>query len=141
MQNENMKITKDGFIWKIVSNETAKKIWYNNVLPLYVLHSDDAETLIESLEQFIDAIENNLYIGVEVGKIEVEPAKEILTNKGYYTNNLWHVDDVKNNYQCTDDEVCQDILDGALQNDATMNQIWFAIRMEAENEGLKEIEE
>ena len=42
-----MKITKDGFIWKIVTEE-AKMIWNSGLYPLYVLYPDDTEALIEN---------------------------------------------------------------------------------------------
>ena len=48
--------------------------------------------------------------------------------------------DVKENYECDDDEA-QEVLDGALQNDATMEQIWFAIHFHAQEEGLIKKEE
>ena len=65
----------------------------------------------------------------------VEEAKAYLTEQGYYTGNLWCVEDVQNNYDCTEEEA-QDVLDGALNNEATMEQIWFAINYHAENDGL-----
>ena len=72
--------------------------------------------------------------------LTVEQAKEFLTKKGYYTDNLWNVDDVKGIFKCTDEEA-QTVLDGALNNDATMEQIWYAIRVHGENDNLEKIEE
>jgi hypothetical protein len=69
---------------------------------------------------------------------EVEKAKQVLKDNGYYVGNLWSVEDVLNNYNCTDDEA-QEVLDGALQNDATMEQIWYAIDFHAEEIGLTKI--
>jgi hypothetical protein len=65
----------------------------------------------------------------------VEEAKAYLTEHGFNTDNLWCVNDVQNNYDCTEDEA-QDILDEALGNDATMQQIWNAIDYHAQKEGL-----
>jgi hypothetical protein len=70
----------------------------------------------------------------------IEEAKAYLTEQGFYTGNLWCVQDVKENYECDDDEA-QEVLDGALQNDATMEQIWFAIHFHAQEEGLIKKEE
>lgn len=70
----------------------------------------------------------------------VEEAKAFLTKQGYYTGNLWCVYDVQSRYECTEQEA-QDVLHGALKNEATMEQIWFAINFHAENDGLKEKEE
>ena len=67
----------------------------------------------------------------------VEKAKELLRENGFFVDNLWHVDDVKLRYNCDDDEQAQDILNGALTNDATMEQIWFAIDMVATDDGLE----
>ena len=69
-------------------------------------------------------------------EIAIANAKLVLKQAGYFVDNLWHIDDVKLRYNCDDDEQAQDILDNALTNDATMEQIWFAIDMVAQNEGL-----
>lgn len=57
---------------------------------------------------------------------KIESAKKLLSENGFYTGNLWSVEDVKSKFECTDDEAYK-ILDEALKNDATMEQIWFAI--------------
>lgn len=67
---------------------------------------------------------------------EEQKAKEILRKAGYFVDNLWHVDDVKLRYNCDDDEQAHDLLNNALTNEATMEQIWFAIDMAAQDEGL-----
>ena len=71
----------------------------------------------------------------------VENAKAVLRENGYFVDNLWHVDDVKLRYQCEDNEMALDILYSALTNEATMEQVWFAINMIAEDEGLTLIED
>lgn len=53
-------------------------------------------------------------------------ARELLRKKGYYVENLWHVDDVLQNYSCSK-EVAQEVLERALKNEATMEQVWLAI--------------
>jgi len=65
----------------------------------------------------------------------IEQAKQVLKDNGYYVGNLWSVDDVQANYNCTEEEA-QEVLDGALNNDATMEQIWYAIDFHAEEIGL-----
>lgn len=65
-----------------------------------------------------------------------QEAKEVLRNAGYFVDNLWHIDDIKLRYDCDDDEQAQDVLNTALTNDATMEQIWFAIDMAAQDDGL-----
>ena len=57
---------------------------------------------------------------------EIEQAKKTLRDAGYFTDNLWHVDDVKQNYDC-DNETALEILDNALTNDKTTEQIFNCI--------------
>ena len=63
---------------------------------------------------------------------EVENARAILRENGFYVENLWHVDDVKGKYECDDDDAYE-ILDNALSNEATFEQIWLAIDSEIDS--------
>lgn len=65
----------------------------------------------------------------------IESAKAVLQEAGYFTRNLWHVDDVKGIFECTEEQA-QDVLNRALTNDATMEQIWLAINIVGESESL-----
>jgi hypothetical protein len=66
--------------------------------------------------------------------------KDELSRRGYFTDNLWCVEDVKSKFIVTDEEA-QDILDQSLTNEATMQQIWFSIQTFGEMEGYKEVED
>jgi hypothetical protein len=68
--------------------------------------------------------------------MNVEEAKAFLKSQGFFTDNLWHVEDVKSKFNCDDDEA-QYILEQSLTNEATMEQIWFSIREFGEMEGLE----
>lgn len=71
----------------------------------------------------------------------VEKAKEVLRREGYFVDNLWHIDDIQYRYNCDDDAQAHELLNNALTNEATMEQIWFAIDMAAQNDGLTLITE
>lgn len=71
---------------------------------------------------------------------EIEKAKEVLRKSGYFTDNLWHIDDVKGRFQVSDNEDAQDILNDALTNEWVMEQIHLAIRDMAEYNGFKKLE-
>ena len=62
-------------------------------------------------------------------------AKEILRSEGYFVDNLWHVSDVQNNFEC-DDETAQNILYWALTSPTTIEYINDSIDMVARNEQL-----
>ena len=81
----------------------------------------------------IDLVLKNLQ-EIELNKIE--EAKNTLKKAGYYTDKLWSVSDVKTKFQCTDFDA-QKILDKSLNNEATMEQIWFSIQEFGELMNLK----
>jgi hypothetical protein len=68
--------------------------------------------------------------------IEIAQAKELLRSEGYFVDNLWQTCDVTLNYDCTEEEA-QRVLNSALTNDATYQQIWEAISYKAESINLK----
>lgn len=81
------------------------------------------------------------YLREEVAKLKEKlkdenNARELLSIKGYYTENLWCIDDVMMNYHCTQEEA-RIVLDTAMQNDATMEQIFLAIDDMADNLSLR----
>ena len=63
-------------------------------------------------------------------------AKKVLKAYGYFIDNLWKVEDVQDRYEC-DEAKAQYILDKALTNEATLEQIWISIDIIAEMDGLK----
>jgi hypothetical protein len=71
--------------------------------------------------------------------MSVEEAKEVLKQNGYFIDNLWCVDDVQMNWKC-DEDTAQEVLQKALTNDATMEQIWFSIRWFADDMQLEKLE-
>tara|TARA_B110000467_G_C18305892_1_gene474655 strand:+ start:1144 stop:1404 length:261 start_codon:yes stop_codon:yes gene_type:complete len=56
-----------------------------------------------------------------------------LKSRGKFVDNLWTIEDVQSRFNCTDDEA-QEVLEQALTNEVTMEQIWFAIQFHGEYE-------
>lgn len=55
---------------------------------------------------------------------EIEQAKQVLMDNGYFVNNLWHIDDVKHRTkEDLDEEICYSILEECVENDFIMEQI------------------
>jgi hypothetical protein len=77
---------------------------------------------------------------MENSRTEIEQAKAILKQHGYFVDNLWHVSDVKIKFNVSDNEA-QDILNKSLTNDVTMEQIWFSIHEFGEINGHELIKE
>lgn len=57
---------------------------------------------------------------------EIEQARQVLREAGYFVDNLWSIEDVQLSFKCTEEEA-QEVLEMALTNDYTQEQIWFAI--------------
>lgn len=69
---------------------------------------------------------------------KVREAKQILKEAGYYTDNLWSVEDVQDIFDCSDEEA-QDVLKNTMTNEGTMHHIWSVIRFVGQDKSLKEI--
>lgn len=60
-------------------------------------------------------------------------AKQALRDAGYFVDNLWHIDDVKNATEVSlSTEQAMQVLSMALTNEATMEQIWMSIQISTE---------
>lgn len=59
-------------------------------------------------------------------------AKEVLRNAGYFVDNLWSIDDVINVDDSLSKEQAMQVLSMALTNEATMDQIWYSIKVSTE---------
>jgi len=65
----SIKITKDdSFVWLLIT-EKSREIFMSGLFDLYILYDDDSETLIEGYSQLLEALENGMDIGIEVGHL------------------------------------------------------------------------
>jgi muramoyltetrapeptide carboxypeptidase LdcA involved in peptidoglycan recycling len=67
--------------------------------------------------------------------MDIDKAKKVLEEAGYYVNNLWHVNDVHSRFDCSKDEA-MNVLEEALTSDSTFETIWFNIDYFGKEEGL-----
>jgi hypothetical protein len=65
---DNIKITKDGFVWLIVT-DSAKELWSSGALQIYEIF-DESESLILTREHLDKALEWGNEIGVEIASIQ-----------------------------------------------------------------------
>ena len=71
----------------------------------------------------------------EEQEIRIDNAKAVLKAAGYFVDNLWHVEDVQAKFDCSPIEGMA-VLSRALTNEATMEQIWLAIYVDGDYNGL-----
>ena len=67
--------------------------------------------------------------------IRIDNAKAVLKAAGYFVDNLWHVEDVQAKFDCSPIDAMS-VLNRALTNEATMEQIWLAIYVDGDYNGL-----
>jgi len=65
---DNIKITKDGFVWLIVT-DSAKELFSSGALEIFEIF-DDSESLILTREHLDKALEWGNEIGVEIGSLQ-----------------------------------------------------------------------
>jgi hypothetical protein len=68
--------------------------------------------------------------------LTIDDAKKILEDKGFFVDNLWHINDIKSNYKCSKD-IAQQVLYNALTNEYVIQAIWDSIDYFAEDMNLK----
>jgi hypothetical protein len=66
---------------------------------------------------------------------EIEKAKQVLENAGYFVDNLWSIEDVQQTYNCTDEQAME-VLEGALTNEEVTEITFFWIDFNANYIGL-----
>ncbi len=67
---------------------------------------------------------------IDLKEVSSNDLREELKLRGYYTDNLWQIADVQNNYD-VDDDTAYEILDGALQLGWTVETIFSVIDEQA----------
>ncbi len=63
---------------------------------------------------------------------EIEKAKQVLREAGYYVDNLWSIHDVRDENNELTDEQKMHALDMAFINEYTIEQIFYAIDVSVE---------
>jgi hypothetical protein len=117
-----MKKIVNDFVWLVVTDK-AKEIFSADLFQLYTLHDDGSEALIETYEDLNKSLENGLDIGIEVGHISTQDAKLTLESRGYFTENLWHIDDVKAYDETLTDDQCMEVLNEVMTSPYIMETI------------------
>ena len=63
---------------------------------------------------------------IKLNDMDSNDLRDELASRGFYTNNLWHVDDVKQNYEFSDEDA-QEILDKTMQSEWITQEIFTFI--------------
>jgi hypothetical protein len=66
----------------------------------------------------------------------IDEAREFLAEQGFFTGNLWHIEDVTSFWECSDTDAYK-VLEMALTNEYTMSQIYESIYLVAQDLNLE----
>tara|TARA_R100000742_G_C4279058_1_gene102784 strand:- start:4211 stop:4609 length:399 start_codon:yes stop_codon:yes gene_type:complete len=103
-------------IEKIESPMTFNQWWFENETTFVEIQNSKGEIIRVFPERIIPSLK----------EVSSEDLRQELKLRGYQTDNLWQVDDVMQNYDCESEEA-QEVLIKALDNEATMEQVYLAI--------------
>ncbi len=75
------RVYRDGFVWLLVTNK-AKDVFQSGLFELYALHEGcehETESLIVTIEELNECLENGMDIGIEVANLLTLQSKFLLT--------------------------------------------------------------
>ena len=75
-------------------------------------------------------------IQVDLKEVSSEDLRQELELRGWYTQNLWHVDDVMQNYDCASEDAMR-VLDFVLTSDHVTEEVFRGIDDQAEYSNIK----
>lgn len=70
--------------------------------------------------------------------VKVNEALDYLTSQGYFVENLWHIDDVQDIFNCTEQQA-REVLDRAVCGEYIIEQINDRIMTFGRKDNLKEL--
>ena len=73
-----MKITKDLFVWKIITHKQASDIFHLGIFNVFKLNEDDSESMIESEEDLLEAYYEKAVMGIEVGQLDLSQINNVI---------------------------------------------------------------
>jgi hypothetical protein len=103
-------------IEKIESPMTFNKWWLENETTFVEIQNSKGEIIRVFPERIIPSLK----------EVSNEDLRQELELRGHYTQNLWHVDDVMQNYDC-ESEDAQEILDRAMTSEYITTAIFTEI--------------
>lgn len=122
-----MKITRNLFIWKIVT-EKVTEIFSSGLFEVYALHEDDSESLVDDILKLKEFQEQGLEFGIEVGYFKID---EILRKSGRvaitwsYPDVVWCCSNL--NVELSDKEIKKVLSNLADYHDADIGINWQVI--------------
>ena len=118
----------------MIKLETLKRIAQDIVSDVEWVHDSHSEAEYEGVKGGLNRLvrhieETNQYNDLKEAKSE--DLRQELQLRGYFTDNMWHVEDVMCNYRCTSEQAMK-VLENVLESERIQEEIYNAIDDEAE---------
>lgn len=90
-------ITKDNFVWLDITESKNIEDIFASHENLYAVYDDDSESLIESIDELMEAISIGVKICIEVGHLPKPKTKWFLSADKILKNGYWYakINDIK----------------------------------------------
>ena len=124
-----MKITKDLFVWKIITHKQASDIFHLGIFNVFKLNEDGSESMIESEEDLLEAYYEKAVMGIEVGQLDFHD----LAEKENIIPVFWIKNDIigvceDNDYTLSSEEIDKVVYDLERYHDAEVGINWEVIK-------------
>ena len=111
---------------KMIKLETIKRIAHDIISDVEWVNDSQTQAehagIKDGLNRLIRHLEEtNQYNDLK--EVEEEELRQELELKGWYTQNLWHVDDVMQNYDCTSEDAMS-MLDFVLTSESIIEEVY-----------------
>jgi len=123
----------------MIKLETIKRIAHDIISDVEWVNDSQTQAehvgIKDGLNRLIRHIEEtNQYNDLK--EVETEDLKQELELRGWYTQNLWHVDDVMQNYDCTSEDAMR-LLDFVLTSELFTEEVFCEIDYQSEYMNIK----
>ena len=108
----------------------------------YLSDGEVLDIVTDKLKQWVDEAKKEGYstfVDLHSLAVATRDLRNILEQRGYYMGNLWCIEDVTRNYECTKEEA-QRILDKTVGGEWITQQVFEMINEYAIDMGLNEVE-
>tara|TARA_R110000803_G_scaffold56959_3_gene114667 strand:+ start:9845 stop:10147 length:303 start_codon:yes stop_codon:yes gene_type:complete len=65
-----IKTMSDGYNFFTITKEQAERVYKAEAFSLYAIFDDDSESLLESLDEIVEAFDMGVDVGIEIGHIK-----------------------------------------------------------------------
>lgn len=114
----------------------SKKTKQELILELNSEFNGNLAQMADNYNRTIDELLNAMKTYEKTEIMKVEEARQVLKDAGFQVANLWSLQDVMDNYECSEEEA-MNLLEQTLTNDHVIESIWASMDIIADINGIE----